>query len=77
MSCTNGCLYLAGDIANDRRAAKSESPPILLRLGVFCLIGGFAVAEVEEPPLFLSLVAPGNDTNIAPLFWVVSPVEYS
>ena len=33
--------------------------------------------KVQEPPLFLDVVAPGNDTNIDPLFWIVDEVEYS
>ena len=33
--------------------------------------------QVEQPPLFLSLVASGNDTNIDPLFWIDAADEYS
>ena len=55
MSCTNGCSYLAGDIANDRKTAQSKNTPILLRLRVFCFVGGFEVADVLEAQLFLDV----------------------
>lgn len=34
----NGSSYLAGDIANDRRAAHPKNAPIPIRLGVFFLL---------------------------------------
>lgn len=52
MSCTSGCSYRAGDIANDRKPAHLKNTPILLRLRVFCFVGGFEVADILEAPLF-------------------------
>ena len=64
MSCTNGSSYLAGDIANDRKPAHLKNTPILLRLRVFCFVGGFEVADVLEAPSFPKDVAPGNAIDI-------------
>ena len=75
MTCTNGCLYLAGDIANDRKPAHPKTPLFFYVYG--CFVGGFEVADVLEPPLFLDVLEPGNDTNIDPLFWIDGAVEYS
>jgi hypothetical protein len=46
-------LYLAGDIAKELKAAHPKNAPILKRLGMFCFIRGFEVADVLKAAIIL------------------------